>query len=70
MPLPKDPIKYQEYIEKQRSSHKGKPSPRKGVKLSEETKLKLHLANLGKKPSRETRTKISNALRSEPAMNR
>lgn len=39
---------------KMSKSKKGKPSPRKGVKLSDETKLKLRMANLGKKQSEET----------------
>jgi len=37
----------------------GKHSPRKGIKLSEETKQKLRQYNLGKKLSEETKRKIS-----------
>lgn len=39
----------------------GRVSPRKGVKLSEETKEKLRQANLGKKHTDEERAKISAA---------
>ncbi len=42
---------------------KGKPSPRKGEHLSEETKNKLRLANIGKKHTEETKKKISLALK-------
>lgn len=42
---------------------RGKPSPRKGAKLSEETKQKLREANLGKKHSCETRMKISSSAK-------
>jgi len=41
--------------------HKGKISSRKGAHLSEETKQKIKLANIGKKLSEETRQKISNS---------
>lgn len=40
----------------------GKPSPRKGVKLSEETKNKIRVARVGTKSSVETREKISKSL--------
>ena len=40
-------------------ARKGLPSPRKGVILSEETKLKISIANKGKKMSDEFRRKIS-----------
>lgn len=36
----------------------GRPSPRKGVKVSEETKRKLRIANLGKKRAPEVTAKI------------
>ena len=36
------------------NSHKGKSSPKKGQKLSDMTKEKLRLANIGKKQSKET----------------
>lgn len=42
---------------------RGKPSPRKGAKLSEETKQKLREANLGKKHSCETRMKMSSSAK-------
>lgn len=42
-------------------SMKGKPSNRKGVKLSDDTKEKLRVANLGKTYSEETRRKVSEA---------
>lgn len=44
------------------NSRKGKPSPRKGVKLTEETKEKLRKANVGKKLSEETRKKIGESV--------
>jgi hypothetical protein len=37
----------------------GRVSPRKGVKLSDETKEKIRVANVGKKMSKETKLKIS-----------
>ena len=40
-------------------SLKGKPSPIKGRPMSEETRMKLREANLGKKMSDETRKKLS-----------
>lgn len=40
----------------------GKPSPRKGVKLSEETKEKLRVSHLGNTPSIETRKKMSESM--------
>ena len=50
---------------KMSKSLKGKPSPRKGVKLSEETKRKISVNNrkylLGKHLSEETKKKISNS---------
>lgn len=44
------------------NSRKGKPSPRKGVKLTEETKEKLRKANVGKKLSEETKKKIGESV--------
>ena len=44
------------------NSRKGKPSPRKGVKLTEETKEKLRKANVGKRLSEETRKKIGESV--------
>lgn len=41
----------------------GKPSPRKGVILSDEIKEKLRKANLGKKMPEEQKNKISKALK-------
>lgn len=38
MPPPKDPIKYAEYIRKQRESHLGKVPPNKGVAMPQEQK--------------------------------
>lgn len=43
---------------------KGRPSPRKGVHLSEETKAKLRAANLGKRRSADVKKKISEKLKS------
>jgi group I intron endonuclease len=40
---------------------KGKPSPRKGVRMGEDQKEKLRQANLGKKLSEETKYKIGRA---------
>lgn len=60
MSAPKDPIKYQEWKNKISSSLKGKQPKNKvggwnkGKHLSNETKQKLRLANLGKKYSLET----------------
>lgn len=45
----------------------GRVSPLKGVKMSEETKLKLRAANLGKKLSDETKKKISLAGKGKPS---
>lgn len=45
----------------------GRVSPLKGVKMSEETKLKLRAANLGKKLSEETKKKISLAGKGKPS---
>lgn len=42
---------------------KGKPSPRKGVKLSDETKAKISAAQIGKEITSETKAKISAALK-------
>ena len=49
------------------AGHKGKPSSRKGVKLSEETKQKLRIANLGKTLPEEVRRKISAAGKGKPS---
>jgi 5-methylcytosine-specific restriction endonuclease McrA len=54
----------QEWKNHQSEVHKGKPSPRKGVHISEETKRKISEAKKGKKHgpcSEETRQKISKA---------
>lgn len=51
------------------ASMKGRPSSRKGVKVSEETKEKLRQANLGKRASAETRAKISKAHIGKPCVN-
>ena len=48
----------------------GRPSPRKGVKLSEETKQKLRLANLGKKRSPESIEKAVLKMRGRTAWNK
>jgi hypothetical protein len=50
-----------ETLKKMSDSQKGKQSPRKGVKLSKETKDKIRQHNLGKKLSEETKNKISKA---------
>lgn len=44
-------------------ANRGKPSPRKGVTLSEETKNKIRLANTGYRHSDSTKKKISKANR-------
>jgi group I intron endonuclease len=48
----------------------GRPSPRKGMKLSEETKQKLRAANLGKKIPREVIEKIVSKTKGRPAWNK
>jgi len=52
-------IKSAETCKKISEGKKGKPSSRKGFKTSDETKLKLRNANLGKEMSEETKAKIS-----------
>ncbi len=44
------------------SIHKGKPSHRRGKKLSEETRRKMSEARRGKTKSQETKKKISDAI--------
>jgi len=44
-------------------AHTGRPSNRKGCKLTDETRHKLSLINMGKPCSEETRKKLSEALR-------
>lgn len=48
---------------KMSKSKMGRTSPRKGIKLSEETKEKLRVANTGKKYSDETKRKKSEAMK-------
>jgi group I intron endonuclease len=52
------------------ASRMGRPSPRKGVKLSEETKQKIRLANLGKKRSAEAVEKAMAKIRGRAAWNK
>ena len=52
-----DKNKTKEIRLKMSKAKKGKPSPKKGIPLSEEQKEKLRLANLGKKQSEETKRK-------------
>lgn len=54
-----NPMKDPEVAKKVSESKRGKPSSRKGAKLSEETKQKLREANLGRKASPEARAKMS-----------
>lgn len=61
MPAPKDPIKYREFIEKQRKKSKGR-------KHSEETKIKISLGNIGKKRSPETCKRIGLAKKGNKNM--
>ncbi len=68
--LHKGKIVSEETRRKLSESCKGRPSPRKGVILSEETKQKLREANLGKKMSEETKRKVSEALQGRPAWNK
>jgi hypothetical protein len=49
---------------------KGKPSSRKGAKLSDKTKQKIRLANIGKKLSEETKKKLSIAGKGRTAWNK
>ena len=53
----------EETLIKMSESSKGKTSPRKGVKLSEETKEKIRKHNTGKKIPKEVRSKISKSLK-------
>ena len=53
--------KTEEHKEKLSKSAMGRPSPRKGVKLSEETKQKLRDINLGKKHTEKTKLKMSDS---------
>ena len=48
-----------EYRQRMSDVHKGKPSPMAGKKHSPETIEKIRLAKIGKKPSIETRKKMS-----------
>ena len=60
MPPPKDPTKYKEYCEKLSIVHTLKPNRYwLGKKRSDETCLKISLANKGKKLSEETKNKMS-----------
>lgn len=52
-----DKNKTKEIRLKMSKAKKGKPSPKKGIPLTEEQKEKLRLANLGKKQSEETKRK-------------
>ena len=45
-------------IEKMSKSHKGKPSPKKGIKMSDAQKKKLSINLKGRKLSQETIAKI------------
>jgi hypothetical protein len=58
MPSPKDPLKFKEYIIKQRESHLGKP-------LSEKHKLKISESKKGHCVLEETRRKLSDLNRGE-----
>ena len=48
---------------------KGKPSNRKGAVLSDESKQKIRIANLGKKLSTDTKHKLSVAKKGKPPNN-
>jgi len=62
MTLPNDPEKHEAYLKRLSEAHKGLPSPRKGVHLSEETKQKIKIAKSDYHPSEETRKKQSIAV--------
>ena len=48
------------------NANKGNPSPRKGTRLSDQTKQRMSAAQQGKIITEETRKKISEKLRSKP----
>lgn len=54
-----NPMKKSEVAAKVSKAKRGKPSNRKGISPSEETREKLRQANLGKKLSEETKKKMS-----------
>lgn len=56
-------VRTPEHIENLSKSLKGRVSPNKGKKMSEEQKERLRQVNLGKKQSEETKRKISEAGR-------
>ena len=59
-----------EWRQKMSNSREGKPSPRKGVKLTDKTKQKIRNANIGKTLSEETKKKISGANKGRKAWNK
>lgn len=63
MPLPKDPIKIEEWKRKQSESHKGQIPHNKGIPCSEEQKKKISKKLTGLKQSEETKKKRSNSLK-------
>ena len=52
-----------EHIDRIRQCNTGKPSPRKGIPLSEETRLKMSKSRMGRIVTQETRDKISKSKR-------
>lgn len=60
---PSEHRKIDSYCKRQSEANKGKPSKRKGQKMSEETKKKMSDAQKGKKMSEEAKRKISEAMR-------
>ena len=68
--LHKGKIVSAETREKISLARRGKPSVRKGVKLSDETKEKIRQANIGKKYSEEVRRKVSEAGKGRAVWNK
>jgi hypothetical protein len=63
MPPPKDPVKRELWLERQRASHLGQVAHNKGVPCSEEQKNDISIALTGLKQSDETRGKRSKSLK-------
>jgi NUMOD3 motif len=60
MPAPKDPVKREEWIRKNRESHIGK---RKGIPMNDEIKEKIRKSNTGGPKSEEAKKNMSNSMK-------
>ena len=58
-----NPSKRPEVRQKKSLSQKGRPSPKKGIKMSEEARINMSAAAKGRKHSPETKIKISESLK-------